>query len=821
MLLMSIKIFSYPSIASLSTDKSLIYIQNAKILENSGQPEPALESLNKALEIFKYNKDIDGIVNTKISQSNLLKSLGYYTESCYKATEALDIKFDICSNKNQDEKYILNSISNSKIAKKISAKLLVKCLTQIGDRLRIIDKVQESETVLTYAIKIANNSSIKANFVKLALANTVYDSFLQNKDFYISTVDEFKRKEIITSLVKTLSKAVSNYKSIGDISINSNDNKEIILKSKINLLKLYLEYLEWRNNASSYYDFSNQSDLFNGKELRDLVQTINSLSSNLPINVDLIYARLNFANTLIDLCKIFKSEETFFLNVGFNQIRIAIDEVNNIHNDRAKSYTLYYLAKFYTYTSQTNLALETLEFSKSINSKSSNPELSFQIDAELAQTYSLVNKISESRLAYESAIQTIDIIRHNLDYSNIITRSLSKEFETVYKNYFNFLFNTSLDIKRALDINNKLHVIQIENYLGCNKLDLIPITDPKITTQLPPVIYSFNLGNSIEIVLRESNGRLHHHSADHNSVMNASQNLNIYFQNNNNLVSDESLFSPYIYTLYNEIIKPLEPFLPSNGPLIFSLDASLENIPISMLRNENQYLSEKYYIINSIGSQIKSIKKVLYQDSNILIGGLSQRSPSFNNPSAPPGLSPLPQVTQEVELIKLSSKNTKELINKNFTIENFQSTISHSPINIIHLSTHGQFSSDPSKTLILAWDKVINVRDIDQLLKSTSENFNAIDLLVLSACETAKGDSNSVLGIAGFATQSGAKSVLATLWQADANATVIFMNHFYSALKHNKSKAEAFNKAQSVLRNDPRFNHPYFWAPFILIGDWL
>jgi CHAT domain-containing protein len=91
----------------------------------------------------------------------------------------------------------------------------------------------------------------------------------------------------------------------------------------------------------------------------------------------------------------------------------------------------------------------------------------------------------------------------------------------------------------------------------------------------------------------------------------------------------------------------------------------------------------------------------------------------------------------------------------------------------------------------------------------------------LSACETASGDSRASLGLAGIAIRSGARSTLGTLWQVNDNATSIFMAEFYQQLATSKvSKAEAIRNAQLALLQSREYKNPFFWAPFVLVGNW-
>ena len=165
------------------------------------------------------------------------------------------------------------------------------------------------------------------------------------------------------------------------------------------------------------------------------------------------------------------------------------------------------------------------------------------------------------------------------------------------------------------------------------------------------------------------------------------------------------------------------------------------------------------------------------------------------------------------------------LLNQEFTSQNFQEQLKQSPSPLIHLATHGQFSSNPEETFIVTWGDRIKVKDFESILQAREESLDAepIELLVLSACQTAEGDKRAALGIAGIAVRSGARSTLATLWSVEDQSTVTLMNEFYDRLASTDSttKAKALREAQIALMHSDNYNHPYYWAPFILVGNWL
>jgi len=165
---------------------------------------------------------------------------------------------------------------------------------------------------------------------------------------------------------------------------------------------------------------------------------------------------------------------------------------------------------------------------------------------------------------------------------------------------------------------------------------------------------------------------------------------------------------------------------------------------------------------------------------------------------------------------------TSGLLNEEFVSGKLQARIKAVSYPIVHLATHGQFSSNAADTFIVTWDDRVNVKEFDRLLRSrTGEKQQPIELLVLSACETAAGDNRAALGLAGAAIRSGARSTVATLWQVNDESTAIFMAEFYRQLALSKiSKAEALRNAQLTLLNNPLYKNPYFWAPFVLVGNW-
>lgn len=143
-------------------------------------------------------------------------------------------------------------------------------------------------------------------------------------------------------------------------------------------------------------------------------------------------------------------------------------------------------------------------------------------------------------------------------------------------------------------------------------------------------------------------------------------------------------------------------------------------------------------------------------NSNALFAGLSEQAPSFSEPLAPVGIRPLPETEFEAAALKRYLRS-KVLLDSNFTAEQLENEVAEDDYRIVHISTHGQFSSVPERTFLVAWDKLLDIQEMAQIFRGAGN----IDLLVLSACQSAVGDERSTLGLAGLAVQSGARSAIA------------------------------------------------------------
>jgi len=273
-------------------------------------------------------------------------------------------------------------------------------------------------------------------------------------------------------------------------------------------------------------------------------------------------------------------------------------------------------------------------------------------------------------------------------------------------------------------------------------------------------------------------------------------------------------FLSFSRQLFDWMIRPCINELKSQqiNTLIFAPDGVLRLIPFSTLHDGNQFLVENFAIglIPAIGlTQTQPFNKT---DIQILINGLSE---------ARQGFSSLPSVTSEVRDLKKMFGCDHVLANNQYTINNLTLEFTKNNYNIVHIATHGIFAGRKTDSFLLTYDGKLTMDQLETLVGKTHERNHTVDLLTLSACQTALGNERAALGLAGVAVKAGVKSVIATLWYVDDEATSIAIREFYRQLmKPGMSKVMALQRTQKKLIANPRFWQPLYWAPFILIGNW-
>jgi CHAT domain-containing protein len=273
-------------------------------------------------------------------------------------------------------------------------------------------------------------------------------------------------------------------------------------------------------------------------------------------------------------------------------------------------------------------------------------------------------------------------------------------------------------------------------------------------------------------------------------------------------------FLPHAQQLYDWLILPFEKDLAKHriDTLVFVPDGPLRTIPMGALHNGKKFLLQDYAIAITPGLNLTDPKPIRRDQVRALALGLTESVQDF------PGL---PYVSGELQAIH-QLLGGRSLLNQDFVVARVGEELRKEPFSILHIASHGHFGKDVEDTFVLAFDARLTMDLLGDYVGLFRFREEPLDLLTLSACETAAGDDRAALGLAGIAIRAGARSALATLWHVSDPASYRLVVEFYRRLQEpGVSRASALQAAQLALLKDPRYDHPCYWAPFLLINNWL
>jgi CHAT domain-containing protein len=353
---------------------------------------------------------------------------------------------------------------------------------------------------------------------------------------------------------------------------------------------------------------------------------------------------------------------------------------------------------------------------------------------------------------------------------------------------------------------------------------LIASTQPLLAQNTPPVVREV-LGTDRKDILKAAN-------TFRRAVRDPSQ-------------ANTSSYLSSSQRLYEWIVAPLKPQLEAHGiqTLLFSMDDELRSLPLAALHDGQQFLIENHQVALLPSFQLTDSGSSDLRNQTILAMGISESTQ---------GLSPLPAVP--VELSALANYFWKgrshATLNQDSTLANLQTYQRQNRYGIIHVASHAQFRSGaPHNSFIQFWDSKLNLTQLQGLSQSLRwQSSPSVDLLVLSACQTAVGSDEAELGFAGAALNAGVKATVASLWMVSDDGTLAVMSKFYEHLRSAPTKTEALRQAQIALlkgqvqiqggqlqlsdqvqlalppaltqQGDRTFTHPYFWSGYTVVGNW-
>lgn len=820
-----------------------------------GQVNLALQTGQRATNIYVKLKDDLGWKRSLIAQIKALQELGLYQQACQVIIPVVESNnpenFAI---PNQDCQQLITqkletikesvktpSNSNLKNIQITGARLLGEVLRQLGYLNESQELLQQIDRVITQ-----QEYPQEKALVLLSLGDTY--NFLGNRNKLLSELDNDNPKKYYQT-------ARDLYEKAAKVAAN---NSFVKVQAQLNLLSLLVDpQIGWA------------VDLKKSQELR--LEILSQLRK-LPPSHKIVYAKVSLMNSLVHL----NSEELKNANNVSNLSSVTPQKLSNyclqnysivaesvleniesvsgreivelgakaiklardLGDLRATAYALGNLGEVYEQNQQWLEAQQCTEQALLLSQdvKLNSPDLAYQWQWQLGR----IRRDGEEKdiegaiAAYTAAFNTLQSLRNDLvPISRDGQFDFRDRIEPVYRELADLLLQgekpSQGNLKQARNVIEALQVAELDNFFrdACVVVNKAEEID-KIADKYDPkaaVIHAIILPNRLAIILKlPGQAELEYQATpvSEKTIRTTLRQLGGYLE--------ERAKNPDVLRtaeqLYQWVFKPIEFYLKKSlnvETLVFVLDRPLQKIPMAVLYDGKQYLIQKKYdIVLAPSLQLTKAKERPYSrftDIKLFAGGVDEKQPPLENIE----FEAIKNLNEEINGIDKIMPIKKRLLNADFTLDKIRQVITLKNYSILHIKTHGQFSSQPEKTFLVAYRSLLKSKDLDNLVKTGSEGKgHTIELLVLSACQTAKGDARATLGLAGLAVRSGARSTLSTLWKADDEATAKLMVRFYNQLRKPGMKmARALHTAQKSLIEEDGYKNAHIWANYVLVGNWL
>jgi CHAT domain-containing protein len=756
-----------------------------------GNPETALSIWQDSAKLYGEVGDEIGQIRSNINQAQAQQSLGLYRQSRHTLAEV-----------------------QSTLANQPDTLVKAVALRSLGETLRVLGDLESSRKYLEESLKIARKfrSATDIEAALLTLGNTARYLSLRLEDLadrkVAASTDEIN--QLKQKAAQEIDIALTAYQEVA----NSSQSRNLRMQAKLNILQVLIETKQ-----------GNVAEKIAG----EISETINELSPSR----ESVYAYINYSQSLAKLTQPSNQNSPREI-LRAKLLARAAQMANSLQDRRAESLALGNLGNLYAAAEQWAEAKSITEQALMLAQVTNAPEITYQWQWQLGRILKSKNDREGAIAAYGEAVNTLQGLRRDLVAINQDQQfDFRDRVELVYREFVDLLLSETTPSQKNLQTARKtiegLQLAELDNFFRDACLDVQPKQIDQIDAKAT-VIYPIILADRLEIILALPDQSLRHHSQKISQFQ--IEKMLDYLQDDvsNRRKISSDIFLADAQKLYDWLIRPFANDLESNHiqTLVFVLDGGLRNIPMAVLHDGEKYLIEKYAIALTPGLQLLPSQGLQTGKLQALTAGLSE---------AREGFSTLENVEAEIQEINREFP-TQSLLNEQFTKTQLQTLIDLGLFPVVHIATHGQFGSVAEDTFILTWNERINSKELGNILQPSDpgNRRSAIELLVLSACETATGDRRAGLGLAGVAVRSEARSTIATLWQVNDQSSAALMMRFYQELAQgNVSKGEALRRAQvSILRdslrdssasgtigNRPEYAHPYFWAAYVLVGNWL
>ncbi len=483
--------------------------------------------------------------------------------------------------------------------------------------------------------------------------------------------------------------------------------------------------------------------------------------------------------------------------------------------------------------------------------------------------------------AYRNAVNAIEAVRYAIPVTYQNGRSSFRDtLAPIYLGLADLLLQQAkglpagqrgLTLGQARDTVELMKQSEMEDYLGnrCS-VGAARLTAKAAIAPGTGVVYPVLLPGRVELLLETSAGiEQAAVTADMTKLEKTAREFLSRVSNMHRLFDSPDELQRAAQELYRLLLSPLEHHFQRQQlkTLVIVPDGFLRRLPFAALHDGQRYMIERFAFAAAPGLSMLNSGDSRKGKVNVLLAGMSEPgdvveklTPSLQSAIFQPEVKPedaasrglaetsnvravrqvaaaggrpedgakrladmraslaLPGVKKEIDQLS-ALLGGRPLLDAPYTIARLRQEVIRGDYNYIHLATHGVFGPSAETTYIMAYDDLLTLDRLQDLLRTRTSQ-SPIALLTLSACQTAEGDDRAPMGLSGAAIQARVGSVLGSLWPVSDDATNLLMNQFYQQLLKQGSKAQALQASQlSLLADKGLMSHPFFWAPFILVGD--
>ena len=545
-----------------------------------------------------------------------------------------------------------------------------------------------------------------------------------------------------------------------------------------------------------------------------------NLSQKVSANQDKAYILIHLAKTAQQLSLTMINDAHHHLAAAYSDLRIAAMLSDELNDERTLSYALGNLGGLYQHRNRLEEALYLTRLAQQTAERANAPESQYRWHWQAGQIQWAQGQHLNALRAYRRAIAILEdsrpetLAQYNAAhaYFRQAVAPVYLEFVDTLLQYSSWQDNPDALLLEARATVEQLKAAELRDYFRDECITELEAKNTRLenVSATAAIVYPIILPQRLELLVSLPDGLRRHVVAVEAATL--TQAIHEFRTLVETRGREDAIYETAQH-LYRWLVSPYDEALKETGidTLVFVPHGLLRTMPFAALHDGRDYLIRRYGVVVTPGLSLTDPRPLDRQSPRVLLAGLSDAVQNYP---------PLPHVPQELARVQ-DLFGGRLLLNQDFTRPQVEKAL-QAPVSIVHLASHAQITGSVENNYLLTHDGRLSMDQLGDILQVTRFRDQPLELLVLSACQTAVGDDRAAMGLAGIGLKAGARSAVGSLWFISDEGTSELMSGFYTKLKDPMlTKAQALQQAQQAMLDEGRFAHPYYWSPFLLMNNWL